>query len=288
MKRIDEVAFDLSDNIIIEGDALKVLKRIPSESIDFIFTSPPYADNRKAPYQGKPVKQYVEWFLPITAELNRVLKPDGSFVLNIKERAVDGERQTYVLELILEMKLQRWRWVEEYIWHKRNSYPGKWPNRFRDAWERCLHFSKSPNFQMFQEAVMVPMGDWSIPRLKHLGRNDFIRHESRVGSGLGRKVANWVERDKAYPTNVIHLATESANQGHSATFPVELAEWFIRLFTQKDDLVLDPFFGSGTTGVAAVRLARKFFGVEIIPQFAKLAKRRLEESGVSVRIKKVS
>ena len=148
------------------------MKTLPDACFDLIFTSPPYADNRKKTYKGVPIKHYVEWFLPISYELKRVLKPEGSFILNIKERAVNGERQTYVLELILAMKKQGWLWTEEYIWHKKNCYPGKWPNRFRDAWERCLHFTKQKQFKMFQEAVMVPMGDWAEKRLAKLSERD--------------------------------------------------------------------------------------------------------------------
>lgn len=130
---------------LFPGDCTTELKTFPSAIFDLVVTSPPYADNRKKTYQGFPISQYVSLFLPIAAELKRVLKPEGSFVLNIKERAVDGERQTYVIELILALKRQGWLWTEEYIWCKSNCYPGKWPNRFRDSWERCLHFTKQKN-----------------------------------------------------------------------------------------------------------------------------------------------
>ena len=128
------------------GDCAVVLKELPENSIDLIFTSPPYADQRKTTYGGIRPNEYVKWFLPISKELLRVLKPTGSFVLNIKERVDNGERSTYVMELILEMRKQGWLWTEEYIWHKKNAYPGKWPNRFRDAWERLLHFNKNKKF----------------------------------------------------------------------------------------------------------------------------------------------
>lgn len=258
------------DNIYL-GDCLSVLSSIPENSIDFIFTSPPYADNRKKTYKGVPINRYVEWFLPRSEHFLRVLKPDGSFVLNIKERAVNGERQTYVLELILALRDQGWCWTEEYIWHKKNSYPGKWPNRFRDAWERCLHFTKTKRFKMFQEAVMVPMGQWKEKRLANLSNTDQTRHESRAASGLGRKVANWVGRDKAYPTNVLHLATECSNRNHSATFPKELPTWFIRLFIIEGDVVLDPFIGSGTTAIACLENNRHFIGIEQQVEYHKLA-----------------
>lgn len=131
---------------IVRGDCRDVLPALQHGFADLVITSPPYADNRKKTYGGVPVDKYVEWFLPISAEIKRILKPTGSFVLNIKERVADGERHTYVLDLILEMRRQGWLWTEEYIWHKKNCYPGKWPNRFRDAWERCLHFTqKTPD-----------------------------------------------------------------------------------------------------------------------------------------------
>ena len=253
------------------GDCASVLSTLPENSVDFIFTSPPYADNRKKTYEGIPIHKYVEWFLPISEQLLRVLKPDGSFVLNIKERAADGERQTYVLELILAMKQQGWFWIEEYIWHKKNSYPGKWPNRFRDAWERCLHFSKNKRFKMFQEAVMVPMGDWKEKRLSKLSDTDKIRDESHVGSGFGKNISHWVGREYAYPTNVLHMATECGNRGHSASFPIDLPSWFLKLFTEEGDVALDPFMGSGTTALACVNLGRHYVGIEIMESYHDIA-----------------
>jgi site-specific DNA-methyltransferase (cytosine-N4-specific) len=155
----------LSLDSIICGDAFQVLQNYPDHFVDLIVASPPYADKRTNSYGGIHPDKYAQWFLPISRELKRVLKPSGSFILNIKEGVSDGERQTYVLDLILEMKRQGWLWTEEYIWHKRNSYPGKWSNRFRDAWEHCLHFTKERHFAMYQETVMVPMGDWAKTRM---------------------------------------------------------------------------------------------------------------------------
>jgi len=271
-------------NHLYTGDCLDVLKTFEPESIDLIVTSPPYADRRKHTYGGVHPDQYVEWFLPIADQLFRVLRSDGSFVLNIKERVVKGERHTYVMELILAMRERGWLWTEEYCWHKKNSYPGKWPNRFRDSWERCLHFNKLRKFRMYQEAVMVPIGDWAASRLKKLSRTDRRRDESKVSSGFGKNVSNWVGRDKAYPTNVLHMATECSNQSHSAAFPVSLPEWFIRLFTTQGDLVLDPFMGSGTTGVACKGLARDYVGIDLMADYVAQAQARIEatESGYLV------
>ncbi len=262
-------------NSIIHGDCEEILKKIPDNSIDLIVTSPPYADSRKKTYGGISPDKYVEWFLPKTKDLLRVLKPTGTFILNIKEKAVNGERHTYVIEIILNMRKQGWLWTEEFVWHKRNCYPGKWPNRFRDAWERCLQFNKDKRFNMYQEAVMVPMGDWAQTRLKSLSETDKIRDESKSNSGFGKNVSKWVGRENAYPTNVLYLATECYNRNHSATFPFSLPEWFIKLFTKVGDVVLDPFVGVGTTAIVANNMHRRYVGIDIKKEYCEFAKKEI-------------
>ncbi|MEI6290414.1 MAG: site-specific DNA-methyltransferase [Chloroflexota bacterium] len=266
---------DILQSQLILGDCREELKKLPDNSIDLIVTSPPYADSRTNTYGGIKPDEYVKWFLPISEELLRVLKPTGTFILNIKEKVVEGERHTYVLELILALRNQGWLWTEEFIWHKKNSYPGKWPNRFRDSWERLLQFNKTKKFNMYQEEVMVPMGEWADRRLKNLSDTDKVRDPSKVGSGFGKRIANWIGREKAYPTNVIHLATETKNKNHSAVFPEDLPEWFIKLFTLESDWVLDPFMGSGTTLRVAQRLNRNCIGIEILSSYYQLAKNEI-------------
>jgi len=265
----------LPKNDIIYGDCEKIIKEFPSNSIDLIVTSPPYSDSRKRIYGGIHPNKYPSWFLPKTKEFLRVLKPTGTFILNIKERVMNSERHTYVLEIILEMRKQGWLWTEEFIWHKKNCYPGKWPNRFRDAWERCLQFNKNKKFSMYQEEVMVPIGDWSQSRLKNLSETDKIRDESKSKSGFGKNVSNWINRDKVYPTNVLHLSTECSYKNHSATFPDSLPEWFIKLFTKEGDIVLDPFVGSGTTAVVAKKLNRTYIGIDSLKEYCEIAEKRL-------------
>lgn len=269
---------------ILCGDCLDILPNLPDASVDLIVTSPPYADRRKQTYGGVHPDEYVAWFLPRAAEFWRVLKPTGTFILNIKELVVDGERHTYVLELILALRQQGWLWTEEFMWHKKNSYPGKWPNRFRDAWERLLQFNKARKFNMYQEAVMIPMGDWATKRLANLSETDKIRDESKVGSGFGKNVSKWVGREMAYPNNVLHLATESANRNHSAAFPTTLPDWFIKLFTQEGDTVLDPFVGSGTTVLVAKQLGRHYIGIDIHQAYCDLARQELEKITVQRKL----
>ena len=165
---------------IVQGDCLEALASYPDNFFQLIVTSPPYADSRSKTYGGIVPDQYVAWFLPRAQEFLRVLRPDGTFILNIKEKVVRGERHPYVLELILALRQQGWLWTEEFVWHKKNCFPGKWPNRFRDAWERCLQFNRQKHFAMYQETVMVPMGDWAKIRLKNLSATDQIRDEWRT------------------------------------------------------------------------------------------------------------
>lgn len=261
---------------IILGDCKDVLKQISENSIDLIFTSPPYADQRQHTYGGIAPDKYVEWFLPIALELLRVLKPTGTFILNIKEKVVNGERSTYVMELILALRKQGWFWTEEFIWYKKNSYPGKWSNRFRDSWERLLQFNKGKKFNMYQDEVKVPIGDWAKGRLKNLSETDKVRDKAKNGSGFGKNISNWVGKETVYPTNVLHFATECQNKNHPAAFPENLPEWFIKLFTQEKDTVLDPFAGSGTTLAVAQRMKRNSIGIEILPEYHEMMLQEIE------------
>jgi len=272
-KRLQAQKFE--DEYLV-GSCEEVLKTIPSSTFDLIVTSPPYADSRKKTYGGLHPDQYVDWFLPKTSEFLRVLKPTGTFILNIKEKVVNGERHTYVIDLITKMRRQGWLWTEEYIWYKKNTHPGKWPNRFRDVWERCLQFNKQKNFKMYQDEVKVPVGDWAKSRLRNLSAKDKTRAESAVGSGFGKNISNWVGRDTVYPGNVLSIATECGNKNHSAVFPTALPSWFIRLFTKECDMVLDPFAGSGTTAVACRKLNRKFLMIDVKGEYKSVAQRRLE------------
>ena len=264
---------------VICGDCLDVLvgDQVERRSVNLVVTSPPYADQRSGNYGGVRPDNYVEWFLPRASAIQDSLTEDGSFILNIKEKSVDGEKHPYVYDLVLAMRReQNWRLVDEYCWHKKNCYPGKWPNRFRDAWERLFHFTISPKFKMRQEAVMVPTGDWRYSRLHNLSATDRTRDLSRHENGFGKRIENWVDRELAYPTNVLHMATVCGFKGHPAAFPKSLPTWFIKLLTDEGDTVLDPFAGSGTTLLAAMELNRNAIGIDTEQIYCEKMKKMLD------------
>jgi site-specific DNA-methyltransferase (adenine-specific) len=186
------------------------------------------------------------------------LKPGGSLVINIKDKVVDGVRHRYVWETMQALSDAGWHCIDDYIWHKTNPMPGFWPTRLRDAWEYCFHLApqKKPNVNF--DAVKILIGRWSTSRLSNLGRNDVSRHNSGNRSGFGRDISNWAARDTVSPSNVLSLALVGKNMGHPAVFPVDLPRFFIKPLSPKGGLVIDPFGGSGTTGVAALQEGRSF------------------------------
>jgi site-specific DNA-methyltransferase (adenine-specific) len=255
---------------ILGGDCIWRLREdFPPNIFDLILTSPPFADLRPG---GIHPDHYLDWFLPRAAEIKRVLKPTGSFILNIKEHSVEGEKHPYVMDLVLAMRRHLgWRLPEQYIWNKSNAYPGKWDDRFRNAWESLFQFTKSKEVFMNQDEVMVPAVSEVRPSWK--GEHNYY---SKTGSGFSRKQNNWVGREKAYPTNVLYLAGETHNHDHNSPWPESIPDWFIRCFCPPDGLVLDPFAGSGTTCVAAKRLGRHYVGIDIEDRNVLISRARLE------------
>ena len=274
----------MKTNCIIHGDCLPIMQKMPAESVDLFITSPPYANARKKTYGGHAPEDYGDWFMPRSEEMFRVLKPSGSFVLNIKECAVNGERSTYVLGLILGLRDQGWYWTEEYLWHKTCCAPGKWPNRFRDAWERCLHFTKGRDFTMNQNAVRVYIAKSTKDRAKYTSGKDLDRTVAATGSNFGTSRVRWANKDIVYPDNVLVGPTEFRNKGHPAVFPLWLPTWFIKLFSNSGDVVLDPFCGSSTSCVAAALLGRKYIGVDSNMEYVKLGRKRIKDAKISKTI----
>jgi len=250
--------------------------------VDLIVTSPPYADARRNHYDSIHPDKFEEWFLTFHEPFYNALKPTGSFVLNIKDKVVNGVRHRFVWRTIEALCERGWFAIDDYLWHKTNPMPGFWPTRLRDGWEYCFHLAKSKRPYFNADAVRKPIGDWVESRLVKLGPNDLTRHNSVNASGFGRNISKWIGKHTVSPSNVLSLALVGKNMGHPAVFPVDLPLFFIKLLCPPDGLVIDPFSGSGTTGIAALSQGRRCVLIDNNAAYCELALRRLrEEAAVS-------
>jgi site-specific DNA-methyltransferase (adenine-specific)/site-specific DNA-methyltransferase (cytosine-N4-specific) len=263
---------------VINGDSREELVAF-SDQVDLIVTSPPYADARNKHYDGVHPDQFVDWFLTFHEPFFNALKPTGSFVLNIKDKVVDKVRHRFVWRTIEALSDLGWYSIDDYIWHKTNPMPGYWPTRLRDGWEYCFHLSKSKRPYFNADGVRKPIGDWVDSRLRKLSENDLSRHNSANDSGFGRDVSKWVGKDTVLPSNVPSMALVGKNKGHPAVFPVDLPLFFIKLLCPENGLVVDPFGGSGTTGIAAFASGRNCVLMDNNSEYCKEAIHRLLNEG---------
>jgi len=238
-----------------------------------VVTSPPYATQREYdPASGfRPVKpeEYLAWYQAVADNIASVLTPDGSYFLNIKEHAEEGQRNLYVKKLVIaHVEQWGWRFVDEFCWRNTaNGVPGGWNNRFKNAWEPIFHFSRQPQIKFRPEAVSHPsedVFDYSPENQK-----------SETGSGLLGRRPDSPHEGLARPSNVIEARSECHQGEHSAPFPRALPEFFIQAFSDSGDIIFDPFLGSGTVLVAAALLDRTGYGIEISPSYCDVVIRRL-------------
>lgn len=251
---------------------------------NLVITSPPYASQRQydstSGFRPIPPDEYVTWFQGVAANIAAVLAPNGSYFLNIKEHAEDGERSLYVKDLVLAHKREwGWRFIDELCWRNtRNGVPGGWNNRFKNAWEPIFHFARSASIKFCPDAVSAPSDD----AFDYSPTNP----KSQSGSGLlGSGKRKNQHAGMARPSNVIEVAAESGQGDHSAPFPRALIEFFIKAFSDAGDAVFDPFAGSGTTIIAAQVLGRNGYGCEISPAYCDLTILRWQRlSGGTARL----
>jgi site-specific DNA-methyltransferase (adenine-specific) len=227
---------------IHEGDCIDVMRTLAPGSIDAVITSPPYAMQRKATYGGVPEADYPAWTVAWMSEVRRLLKPDGSVVINIRPHVRGGQISDYTLRTRLALREDGWCECEELIWHKPTSAPMGHPKRPRRAWESLHWFAK--HGRPFCDAKAA--GD----RTKFPGRTSGGiggPHVSNL-SGLALPDQRARVRDIA---SIPPYAGRDAD--HPAPYPPALAEWVGKLICPPSGTILDPFNGSGSTGVAAVR-----------------------------------
>ena len=255
-------------------DGATVGQLLDGRKANVAITSPPYASQRvydaTSGFTPIPPADYSSWFREVAANIRSFLSPDGSYFLNIKEHAEDGERSLYVKDLVIAHQRQwGWRFVDEFCWRNTaNGVPGGWPNRFKNAWEPVFHFTRSERIKFRPEAVSHESEDVVVYSPDN--------PKAPSGSGLlgcgADKVAGL-----ARPSNVIEVKAEGGQGDHSAPFPRALVEFFVQAFSDPGDLVFDPFLGSGTSIAAAHILGRTGCGCEISPAYCDLIIGRIEK-----------
>jgi DNA modification methylase len=253
-----------------------IAKLFEHRKANVVVTSPPYATQREYdPASGfKPIRpeEYLEWYRDVAANLASILAPDGSYFLNIKEHAEEGQRHLYVKKLVIaHVEEWGWRFVDEFCWRKTDEgVPGGWNNRFKNAWEPIFHFARTAAGIKFRPRAVGHFSD---------GCFDYSPDTPRSNSGSGL-LGEHEDRHKgiARPSNVIEAKTESSQGSHTAPFPRAIPEFFIKAFSDPGDVIFDPFLGSGTTVVAAALLDRIGYGIEISPAYCDVALRRLERA----------
>jgi len=262
-------------NKIYQGNSLDLLKQMPDNSVDLVITSPPYADLKV--YIDNPgilADDYVEWFLPFCNEICRVIKPTGSFILNINDKVENGFRHPYVYDLISTIhKKTDLKMFERLFWNKMKGLPNR--SRFGDRVEYIFWFAKEKGFQFYIDEMRTEYAQKSIERMKNPLKKRFARNEENQDAN---EYKDWAPNPKgALPTTLVSISSESKRiaDNHVAVYPVELVKYFIKGSTKEGDLVLDPFMGTGTTGLASKLLNRNWIGFEMQQDYISLAEKRI-------------
>jgi DNA modification methylase len=276
--------------MILEGDCFDLIREQPDNSVDLVITSPPYADivNYGNNISIKKPKEYVDWLLPLFREIHRVLKPSGSFILNINDNCSGGYRNTFIYELIYRnSKETPLKLYDTYIWHKMNGIPNGSQKRFRNNTEFIFHFCKDrKHLKFYMDRVME---DTNIETKKRFERNGLFKPQGNIINGVRNYDVerDLVVKDKVRPDNVFRFKTAGAARDntirHPAPFHRQLPEYFINLLTDQGDLVLDPFSGIGTTGLPCRDMNREYIGYELNPKYAEFSRKRINQEEKEIK-----
>lgn len=281
------------------GDSLEMLKHIPTGSINAVITSPPYALHFKKEYGNVNKSDYVAWFLPFAKEILRVLRDDGSFVLNIGGSYNKGTptRSIYHFKLMIALVEEvNFHLAQECFWYNpaKMPMPAEWVTvrriRIKDSVEYVWWFSKTPypkasNRNVLKEysADMIRLNQRGVRAAVRPSGHNIRSSFDKVDAG-GSIPANVIEEE--FPLDMLKFGNNAANDVytkrckeagikiHPARFPAALPEFFIKLLTDEYDTVLDPFAGSNTMGMVAEGLNRCWIAMEESRDYLEASKFR--------------
>ena len=248
------------------GDSLAGMRKIPSESVDLVFTSPPFALTRKKEYGNEPIERYLDWFLPFCEEIKRILTPEGSFVLDIGGSWIPGApvRSVYHFEVAIQLS-KMFYLAQDFYWHNpsRLPTPAEWVTvrrvRVKDAVNTVWWFSKAEHPEADNRRVLVPYSD----SMKSLIKNGYKAKKRPSGHHISKKFGK--DNGGAIPSNLLTIANTESNSAylrycrefdikpHPARYPAKLVEFFVDFLLDPgyESLILDPFGGSNVTGAVA-------------------------------------
>ena len=289
---------------IFTGDSLTILRTFPGDSIHCCVTSPPYYALRDYGAEGQIGREatpdeYIGRLVEVFSEVRRVLRPDGTFWLNIadtyckhpKQGAKAKDMLGIPWRLALALQREGWYLRSNIIWEKGNAMPESVTDRCSRSYEHIFQLSKSKRYYFDRAAIAEPVAASTLVRMRH-GRGGSSKYAECVpgqtvqGINRPRKAGDIPEEKLPTHRNkrdVWHINTSSYSGAHFAVFPPQLAETCILAGCPVGGVVLDPFFGSGTTGLAAKRVDRHYIGVEINPAFCQLAEKRIAAEAHSKR-----
>jgi site-specific DNA-methyltransferase (adenine-specific) len=276
-------------NTILVGHSLKNLSNIPSESVDCIVTSPPYYGQRDYNVDGqigneKTPEEYIDNLTKIFSECKRILKDSGTLWLNLGDKYSNGNLLGMPWRVAIALQADGWILRNDIIWQKPNAMPHSAKNRLTPDHEYIFFFTKkSKGYFYDQDAIREQHVTFSKESKMKGGRNHFGKKGGTPENGKNKGNSNLHDArwDQAFhpkgrnKRTVWSISLSKFRGAHFAVFPEKLIEPCVLAGCPKNGLVMDPFFGAGTTGCVALRNERNYLGIEINTEYAEIAKVRL-------------
>jgi DNA modification methylase len=275
-------------NQIINCDSRVALKLLAPDSVDCIVTSPPYFNQRDYNHESQvggeqDIDSYISTLVDVFSDAYRVLKTTGTFWLNLGDKYVDGQLGGIPWRVALALKDSGWIMRSDIIWHKPNAMPSSVMNRPTTDHEYMFMFVKSKNYYYDADAIREPHVTFSDESQMRGGRNHFgVRGGTpEVGKNGGNANLHTGRWDQAFhpkgrnKRTVWKVSLSKFREAHFAVFPEALIEPCIKAGCPKGGVVLDPFFGAGTTGLVALKNSRKFIGIDLNKEYCQIAVNRI-------------
>lgn len=282
-------AYSTEFGALFNTDAMQLLTRLPSESVDLVMTSPPFALTRQKEYGNEPIERYLDWFMPFCLEIKRILKPTGSFVLDIGGAWIPGApvRSVYHFELAVRL-VKEFYLAQEFYWYNpaRLPTPAEWVTvrrlRVKDAINMVWWFAKTEWPKADNRKILQPYSD----SMQDLLKKGYKAQKRPSGHDISTKFQK--DNGGSIPPNLLQFANTESNspylrecrardiKPHPARYPEPLVKFFIDFLTDKDDLVVDPFGGSNVTGSCCETNERRWLATELESKYVQGSVLRFE------------